>query len=100
MEVCPSCSTQNLDERFSDLVLWIYDNRKIFNSQQYLEIMTIVQKATKISTEEKELQLNNYTIYSDDEADEADEDVEEGSYDEEEYVGYTRDDSSSDSDSD
>lgn len=98
MEVCPSCSNVGLDERFSDLVLWIYDNRKIFNSQQYLEIMTIVQKATKISTEEKELQLNNYTIYSDNEDNEDND--EEGSYDEEEYVGYTRDDSSSDSDSD
>lgn len=97
MEVCPSCSNESIDERFSDLVLWIYDNRKIFNSQQYLEIMTIVQKATKISTQEKELQLNNYTVYSDDDREEEEE---EGSYDEEEYVGYTRDDSSSDSDSD
>lgn len=76
------------DERFSDLVLWVYDNRKIFNSQQYLEIMTIIQKATKVTTEEKELQLNNYTIYSDDEADPNDD------------LPYTRDDSSSDSDSD
>ena len=88
MEVCPSCSSENIDDRFGDLVLWVYDNRKIFNSQQYLEIMTIIQKATKITTEEKQLQLNNYTIYSDDEEDPNDD------------VPYTRDDSSSDSDSD
>jgi len=91
MEVCPSCSSENIDDRFGDLVLWVYDNRKIFNSQQYLEIMTIIQKATKITTEEKQLQLNNYTIYSDDE---------EQGEDPNDDVPYTRDDSSSDSDSD
>ena len=56
----------DMDDRFADLVLWIYDNRKIFNSQQYLEVMTIIQKASKMTTPEKELQLNNYRLHEDD----------------------------------
>ena len=55
-----------MDDRFGELVLWIYDNRKIFNSKQYLDVMTIIQKASKMTTVEKQLQLNDYRLHEDD----------------------------------
>ena len=69
--------TSNID----NLVEWIFDNKEIFNSKQYIDLMSLVQKLVVdiLGTNEKKedyatlMQLNNYRLQdSDSEAEDED----------------------------
>jgi hypothetical protein len=63
-------SLEILDGKYDELLAWLYDNKQIFNSGQYLEVMNIISRIIKIDTPEKEIIMNNYTIHSSDEEEE------------------------------
>ena len=73
-----------LDGKYDELLAWLYDNKQIFNSGQYLEVMNIISRIIKIDTPEKEIIMNNYTIHSSD-------GEEEGSSDSDDDSTYTGD---------
>ena len=90
-----------------NLVLWVFDNKEIFNSSQYMDLMNLVQKLivgdsnsndTQIEDDENIiLRLNNYRLpesdsdMEDDEATEVDniDSLESSSDDEVDGTTYT-----------
>ena len=71
--------TSNID----NLVEWIFDNKEIFNSKQYIDLMSLVQKLVVdiLGTNEKKedyatlMQLNNYRLQDSDSEDSEDDDA-------------------------
>jgi len=78
-----------LDGKYDELVTWVYENKQIFNSGQYLEVMNIISRIIKIDTPEKEMIINNYTIYSDEEEEEEEEEEDNYSSSDDEGSTYT-----------
>lgn len=90
-----------------NLVEWIFDNKQIFNSKQYIDLMSLVQKLVVDKSNEKKedyatlMRLNNYRLEdsdSEDNASEADNDDDasmlrssdaESDEEEEDFATYT-----------
>jgi len=63
------------DSRFHDLVDMIDEKKQAFTSAEYLQLFHLLGKAFKMSTQQKEIIINNYRIYDDDSDDDKEEDT-------------------------
>tara|TARA_R100000773_G_C4213498_1_gene112532 strand:+ start:1372 stop:1602 length:231 start_codon:yes stop_codon:yes gene_type:complete len=63
------------DSRFHDLVDMIDEKKQAFTSAEYLQLFNLLSKAFKMSTQQKEIIINNYRIYDDDSDDDKEEDT-------------------------
>lgn len=72
------------DSRFHDLVDMIDEKKQAFTSAEYLQLFHLLSKAFKMSTQQKEVIINNYRLYDDD----SDDDKEDTSYNDEYIKDY------------
>ena len=72
------------DSRFHDLVDMIDEKKQAFTSAEYLQLFHLLSKAFKMSTQQKELIINNYRLYDDG----SDDDKEDTSYNDEYIKDY------------
>lgn len=87
-----------------NLVEWIFDNKQIFNSKQYIDLMSLVQKLVVDKSNEKKedyatlMRLNNYRLEDSDSEDNEDDDDDasmlitsdaESDEEEEDFATYT-----------
>lgn len=72
------------DSRFHDLVDMIDEKKQAFTSAEYLQLFHLLSKAFKMSTQQKEVIINNYRLYDDD----SDDDKEDTSYNDDYIKDY------------
>ena len=63
------------DSRFHDLVDMIDEKKQAFTSAEYLQLFNLLSKAFKMSTQQKEIIINNYRLYDNDSDDDNEEDT-------------------------